>query len=75
MMTVGERIMEGMGAAAWLIGFIAMLGVVMIVAGIIVLLCTYVAQAWDEMDRMRDNAAAEKRRAQAVSDGNRGTEG
>ena len=65
MSTIAQNMLEGMGAAAWVVGFVALLGGFLIVCGILVTVLTYVADGWDEWDRRRDNAAAEQRRAAA----------
>lgn len=67
MIEIANQMLAGMGAAAWVIGFIALMGAFCIVAGIVVLTGTYLGQALDEMDRRRDDAAAAKRRAEAVA--------
>lgn len=63
MIEISKQMLAGMGAAAWLVGFIALMGGFLVIVGIIVTACTYVGQALDEMDRRRDDAAAAKRHA------------
>ena len=73
MIEIANQMLAGMGAAAWVIGFIALMGAFCIVAGIVVLAGTYLGQALDEMDRRRDDAAAQRRRAaEAAGEGDVG---
>lgn len=63
MIDIANQLLAGMGAAAWVIGFIACMGAFCIIAGIVVLAGTYLGEALDELDRRRDDAAAQRRRA------------
>ena len=47
MISFGEQLLNGMGAAGWAIGFLAALGAFLIVAGILVLTVIWIANAID----------------------------
>ena len=67
MIEISKQLLAGMGAAAWVIGFVAAMGAFCILAGVVVIAFTWLGEAWDELDRRRDDAAAAKRRAEAVA--------
>lgn len=73
MIEISKQLLAGMGAAAWVIGFVAAMGAFCILAGIVVIAFTWLGEAWDEIDRRRDDAAAQRRRAaEAAGEGNVG---
>lgn len=47
MITISRQMLAGMGAAGWVIGFIALLGGFLILVGIVVLALIHVANALD----------------------------
>jgi len=70
---ISKQLLAGMGAAAWVIGFVAAMGAFCILAGAVVIAFTYLGEAWDELDRRRDDAAAQRRRAaEAAGEGDVG---
>lgn len=72
MIEISKQLLAGMGAAAWVIGFVALMGAFCILAAVVVIAFTYLGEAWDELDRRRDIAAAERRRAEAAGEGDVG---
>ena len=48
--TIVDGLLKGMGAAGWIIGFIALLGAFLIIVGIIGLALSYVAQGFKDKE-------------------------
>lgn len=53
-----ERMYQGMGAAGWCIGFLAVLGLFLILTGIVVLGIIEIAKSIDEREARKDAANA-----------------
>ena len=55
MISFGEQLLNGVGAAGWAIGFLAALGAFLIFAGILVLTVIWIASAFDGPTKDNDN--------------------
>ena len=53
-MNFGERVMAGLGVAGWMIGFLAGLGVFLIVVGLVVLTFQWLAQMLDDNEEREE---------------------
>ena len=53
-MNFGEQVMAGLGVAGWMIGFLAGLGVFLIVVGLVVLTFQWLAQMLDDNEEREE---------------------